>query len=126
MSDPKAIAEAFYKHYYNLFDSGKQGIAQLQSLYKDASMLSFEETNIMGAANIVNHLGNLPFQKVTHVVNSVSVQPSGVPGALLVFVQGELKIDNEEHPMKFSQVWHLLPENGSFWVHNDIFRLNIA
>jgi len=33
MSDPTAVANAFIKHYYTLFDGGKNGIAQLASLY---------------------------------------------------------------------------------------------
>lgn len=35
---------------------------------------------------------NLPFQKVKHVPKSIDVQPSGVPGALLVSVQGDLLV----------------------------------
>lgn len=70
----------------------------------------------------------MPFTSVAHVIDSIDAQPSGVPGALLVLVQGMLKIDDDEHPLKFVQTWHLLPEEstGSYWVHNDIFRLAIG
>lgn len=87
-------------------------------------MLSFEDADILGGGNIVKHLHDLPFKQVLHKVTSLSVQPSGVPGALIVSVQGDLQIDGDESTLKFSQVWHLLPEGNSYWVHNDLFRLN--
>uniref|UniRef100_A0A0A9WZ74 Nuclear transport factor 2 n=2 Tax=Lygus hesperus TaxID=30085 RepID=A0A0A9WZ74_LYGHE len=123
-TDINAVAQAFVTHYYNLFDSGKEGIANLRMLYQDSSMLSFEGQNIQGSANIIRHLSELRFTSVNHVVKSMDVQPSGVPGALLVSVQGDLKVDGEANPIKFAQVWHLLPQGNSFWVYNDIFRLN--
>lgn len=29
----------------------------------------------------------------------------------------------EQNPLNFSQVFHLIPENGSYYVFNDVFRL---
>ena len=34
-----------------------------------------------------------------------------------------LQVDDQEQPMSYTQVFHLLPEAGSFYVFNDIFRL---
>jgi hypothetical protein len=61
---------------------------------------------------------------VKHDVKSFDAQPSGVPDALLISVQGDMIIEGNEHPVKFSQFWHIISDNGSFWVHNDMFRLN--
>lgn len=32
------------------------------------------------------------------------------------------QVDDGQNPLKFSQSFTLLPENGSFYVFNDIFR----
>lgn len=56
---------------------------------------------------------------------SLAVQPNGI----VVFVNGNMIIDDNENPMKFAQVFHLLPDpsaGGQYWVHNDIFRLNLG
>ena len=37
------------------------------------------------------------------------------------------QVDGEQHPLKFSQVFQLMPSpQGSYYVLNDIFRLNYA
>ena len=42
-------------------------------------------------------------------------------------VCGNLLIDQEQMPQKFSQVFQLLPTGtGSFYIFNDIFRLNVG
>eukprot|EP01099_Mayorella_cantabrigiensis_P006614 TRINITY_DN556_c0_g1_i2.p1 TRINITY_DN556_c0_g1~~TRINITY_DN556_c0_g1_i2.p1 ORF type:complete len:120 (+),score=25.30 TRINITY_DN556_c0_g1_i2:148-507(+) len=116
------IARAFIQHYYQTFDSNR---ANLASLYQPQSMLSWEGKPFQGTQAIANQLTSLPFQTVVHAITTFDVQPS--PGnGLLVFVCGDLKVDNE-HPMKFSQIFNLVPtETGSYFVFNDIFRLNIG
>lgn len=45
----------------------------------------------------------------------------------MVFVNGDLKVDDTPNPIKFSQVFHLVasdPSGKAFWVSNDLFRLN--
>ena len=45
----------------------------------------------------------------------------------MVMVCGNLHIDAEQNPQKFSQVFQLLPtSSGSFYIFNDIFRLNVG
>lgn len=121
--DPNVVAEQFMKHYYTIFDSGKANFGQLASLYRPQSMLTWESNNVQGPEAIIKCLSEMRFEKVNHNVTSVSAQPSGVPNALLVSVNGQLIID-EGQPLQFNQVWHLLQEGNTFWIHNDIFRLN--
>eukprot|EP01006_Ploeotia_vitrea_P059750 TRINITY_DN74731_c0_g1_i1.p2 TRINITY_DN74731_c0_g1~~TRINITY_DN74731_c0_g1_i1.p2 ORF type:complete len:144 (+),score=67.19 TRINITY_DN74731_c0_g1_i1:61-432(+) len=121
MTDPKQVAMAFVKHYYTMFDSNRQ---QLAGLYQDASKLSFEGQSFVGTKNIMQKLLTLKFQKSKHTVTSLDVQPSGC-GGLLVFVAGTMNIDGDANAVKFSQMFHLMPtQQKTFWVHNDIFRLN--
>ena len=89
-------------------------------------MLTFEGSQFQGPQAIVEKLSNLSFQTVAHQVTSMDVQPT-VAGGILVFVCGNLVADGEaEHPLKFSQTFHLMPNEGGggYWVLNDVFRLN--
>ncbi|KAK1606610.1 hypothetical protein QYE76_030283 [Lolium multiflorum] len=119
--DPDAVAKAFVQHYYQTFDSNR---AALAGLYQDGSMLTFEGEKFGGAAAITNKIGSLPFQQCQHKIDTVDCQPSGPQGGVLVFVSGTITTGPGEHPLKFSQMFHLLPAGGSFYVQNDMFRLN--
>ncbi|KAI5651090.1 hypothetical protein M9H77_37095 [Catharanthus roseus] len=122
--DPDALAKAFVDHYYTTFDNNR---AQLANLYQDASMLTFEGQKVQGAQNIVAKLTGLSFQQCKHQISTVDCQPSGPAGGMLVFVSGTLQLPGESHVLKFSQMFHLMPTpQGSFYVFNDIFRLNYA
>ncbi|XP_074575498.1 nuclear transport factor 2B-like [Curcuma longa] len=122
--DPDAVAKAFVEHYYRTFDSNR---AALGGLYQDASMLSFEGDKVQGAAAIVAKLTSLPFQQCAHAITTVDCQPSGPAGGMLVFVSGSIQVGGESHVLKFSQMFQLMPTpQGSFYVLNDIFRLNYA
>lgn len=40
-------------------------------------------------------------------------------------VTGDLAVDgNVTTPLKFAQTFHLMPNGASWYIHNDIFRLN--
>ncbi|GJP51332.1 hypothetical protein CLOM_g10490 [Closterium sp. NIES-68] len=120
--DPDALAKAFVQHYYTTFDTSRNN---LYALYQDQSMLTFEGEKFQGVQNIQNKISSLPFQSCTHIVSTVDCQPSGPGGGMVVFVSGSLKLADQEHPLKFSQMFHLMPTPaGSFYVLNDIFRLN--
>jgi len=122
--DPDSLSKAFVEHYYTTFDSNR---LNLMGLYQESSMLSFEGEKIQGAQNISNKLNSLPFQQCKHNISTVDCQPSGPAGGMLVFVSGNLQLPGEEHALKFSQMFHLIPTaQGSFYVFNDIFRLNYA
>ncbi|KAF7839724.1 nuclear transport factor 2B [Senna tora] len=137
--DPDALAKAFVEHYYTTFDGNRAGLA---NLYQEGSMLTFEGQKIQGSQNIVAKLTSLPFQQCQHSITTVDCQPSGVNGGMLVFVSGNLQLAGEQHALKFSQVrdhgifkikpiktkmFHLIPTpQGSYYVLNDVFRLNYA
>ncbi|KAI3520670.1 hypothetical protein L1887_10120 [Cichorium endivia] len=100
--DPDALSKAFVEHYYSTFDTNRAGLA---NLYQESSMLTFEGQKIQGSQNI----------------------PSGPASGMHVFVSGNLQLAGEQHALKFSQMFHLMPTpQGSFYVYNDIFRLNYA
>ncbi|KAI8924709.1 hypothetical protein BC831DRAFT_464078 [Entophlyctis helioformis] len=122
MSDIQAIAKSFVDFYYSTFDANR---AQLVPLYRDMSMLSFEGQQFQGSKLIVEKLQSLPFQRVQHQVVTIDAQPSNPQGGtILVMVTGRLLVDEEQNPQQFSQSFQLVPEGGSYFIFNDVFRLN--
>ncbi|ODV61113.1 Ran GTPase-binding protein NTF2 [Ascoidea rubescens DSM 1968] len=118
--DYNALATQFTGFYYNQFDSDR---SLLGNLYRENSMLTFETSQNQGVASIIEKLTSLPFTKVIHKVSTLDAQPSGENGTILIMVTGSLLLDEEQNPQNYSQVFHLVPEGGSYYVLNDIFRL---
>eukprot|EP00243_Klebsormidium_subtile_P000119 TRINITY_DN10193_c0_g2_i1.p1 TRINITY_DN10193_c0_g2~~TRINITY_DN10193_c0_g2_i1.p1 ORF type:complete len:123 (+),score=18.26 TRINITY_DN10193_c0_g2_i1:202-570(+) len=119
--DADAIGKAFVEHYYNTFDQNRAGLG---GLYQEGSMLTFEGEKFLGAQTIQNKISSLAFQQCKHSILTIDCQPSGHPGGILVFVSGSLQVGGEEHQLKFSQMFQLLPAGSSYYVQNDVFRLN--
>ncbi|KAJ7722283.1 hypothetical protein DFH07DRAFT_288675 [Mycena maculata] len=126
MADINVVAGQFVNYYYETFDNSQpeERAKNLQVLYRPSSMLTFEGTQLLGVEAIGERLAQLP--KVQHKIVTLDAQPSsGAVASVLVSVTGTLAIDGE-NPMNFSQIFHLLPEAQSYYVFNDIFRLNIS
>lgn len=121
--DFTALAQQFTEFYYNQFDNDR---SQLANLYREGSMLTFETSQVQGSKDIVEKLVSLPFQRVAHRITTLDAQPASPNGDVLVMITGDLIIDDEANPQRFSQVFHLMPEGGSYYVFNDIFRLNYS
>ncbi|KAH9170776.1 nuclear transport factor 2 [Lactarius sanguifluus] len=122
MADINAIAKQFTDFYYNTFDSNR---ANLAPLYRETSMLTWEGTPIQSANAIVEKLTSLPFAKVQHKVTTLDAQPSNpAVASLIVSVTGLLVVDDSPNPLQFSQVFQLIPDGTSYYVFNDVFRLN--
>ncbi|KAF9653855.1 nuclear transport factor 2 [Thelephora ganbajun] len=121
MADINTIAQQFTDFYYSTFDSNR---ASLVSLYRNHSMLTWEGSPILGAKLITEKLTSLPFEKVAHKITTLDAQPSSQGGSILVSVTGLLVVDDSPNPLQFSQVFNLTPDGSSYYVFNDIFRLN--
>jgi len=122
--DIQEIGEGFAKNYYELFKNDR---TKLEVYYREPSCLSYEGQGYQGTAAVMNKLKNLPIKSIAHNSKTIDVQPSGC-GGLMIFITGDLTLDNIKNPVKFSQSLHIVPINGStsnFWIHNDIFRLQV-
>ncbi|KAG1736816.1 nuclear transport factor 2 [Suillus lakei] len=121
--DITGIAKNFTEFYYSQFASGR---ANLAPLYRPHSMLTWEGKQFRGGSNIVQYLTELPFQTVAHKISTFDAQPSSLDmSTLLINVTGLLRVDGDQE-LQFSQVFVLAKEGGSFYVLNDMFRLNLG
>jgi len=123
----ETIGKAFTEQYYALFDD-PQRRPQLVNLYNaEQSLMTFEGEQKQGAANIMERIAKLTFQRIAHVITAVDSQPT-FDGGVLIHVMGQLKTD-EDPPQSFTQVFVLKPNADSFFIQHDMFRLvlhNIA
>ncbi|GAA6006351.1 Ran GTPase-binding protein NTF2 [Rhodotorula paludigena] len=124
MADINAIAKQFVDYYYQIFSSDRKNLAPL---YRDHSMLTFESQQFQGTNSIIEKIASLPFTSIQHQVSTMDAQPAATDKAsMIVLVTGQLITGDESNPLSFSQTFHLIPENGSYYVFNDIFRLILA
>ncbi|KAI3452583.1 hypothetical protein Pfo_009247 [Paulownia fortunei] len=123
--DPDAVAKAFVEHYYSTFDTNRAGLA---NLYQDSSMLTFEGQKFQGAQSITAKLTSLPFQQCQHHITTVDCQPSALlVECLFLFLAIFSWPASSMRSSLARQMFHLMPTpQGSFYVLNDIFRLNYA
>ena len=59
-------------------------------------------------------------------VTTVDAQPIPQSGGIMVYATGNIIVEGEEHEQKYSHIFHLLPEGGSYWVQNEMFRLHVG
>mmetsp|Transcript_102905 Transcript_102905/g.286604 ORF Transcript_102905/g.286604 Transcript_102905/m.286604 type:complete len:125 (+) Transcript_102905:94-468(+) len=124
MANFQQVGEQFVQHYYQTFDTNR---ANLGPLYGDVSMMTFEGEQFQGSGAIVGKLQSLPFQKVQHQIVKADCQPSPGNNGVVIFVTGNLLVDDNQNPLKFAQVFQLIQNpSGGYFCQNDMFRLNIG
>ena len=66
--------------------------------------------------------------QVAHNVVKIDIQPGTSANALIIFVTGHIKVGGADaNPIHFCQCFQLVASApGSYYIHNDIFRLNYA
>jgi len=122
-ADKSDVGDAFTKHYYTTFDTAR---VNLQTLYQDTSLLSFEDDQFMGMSSIMTKLTTLQFQQVQHAAATCDCHP--FQSGILIQVVGDLAVDGETtKPLKYVQSFVLMPTAaGSWFICHDVFRLNIG
>lgn len=120
MSDYNQLSQQFLQHYYQVFETDR---SQLGSLYRAGSMLTFERSQVQGADAIVQKLKDLPFQQVQHAVSTQDAQPGSPNGQdVIIVITGKILIDGGDHAQFYTEMFHLVPENGGYFIFNHIFR----
>lgn len=112
----REMARLFVNQFYATFDGNRNA---LMNMYRDVSTVGFEGDTVRGGAAFVQKLAGMGLPPtLAHRVVTVDAQPSVVGGnAVLVFVTGEYAGN------QFGEVFQLVPDGQSIYVHNDIFRV---
>merc|ERR1719271_1414445 len=99
------IGEQFTQMYYNYFDTNR---IQLQNCYDAQSLLTFEGEQFQGMQNIMTKLTTLQFKSVRHQLVKCDCQPAmDQQSGILIFITGNLFVDDSPNPLKFAQTFYL-------------------
>lgn len=114
------LLKQFASYYYQTFQDNRTG---LEGLFDPVnSKMTFEGKLCCGRVAIMEHLKNLPFQKVEHIASTFDAQIT-IEGGVLGVVMGQLKTDNDQ-PHSFSQTFYIKKDgNGQYCLLNSVFRL---
>lgn len=136
----KDVSQMFLEHYFGQYDSTRDNLGNLFKETK-ASVLSHEGTSFMGRNDIMTKLKSLP--NVMHNGQSFTVDVQCVneadkPAILFMLMSGQIVIDENQineikagkltidkaNQIKFAQVFQIVKENNSYYIGNQLFRLN--
>mmetsp|Transcript_29463 Transcript_29463/g.88115 ORF Transcript_29463/g.88115 Transcript_29463/m.88115 type:complete len:123 (-) Transcript_29463:36-404(-) len=113
------VAKAFIPHYYNLFDTNREGLV---SLFRDTTSLTFEgDGPKVGPAAIMEKLRAMP--QVAHQPQTIETQNS-IPGSnsILIFVTGKIMVEAGK-PLAYAETFQLCASApGQYFLNNIIFR----
>ncbi|KAK8792412.1 hypothetical protein WA538_003793 [Blastocystis sp. DL] len=115
------LGRAFISFFYQCYDGDR---TQLQTIYKDCSMLTCEGQEFLGMQAIMEKIAGLG-ASFRHNIQTMDVQPTA-DNSILITCTGEIAID-ENQPMLFTETF-IIRDNGgnSYYVHNDMFRFVLA
>ena len=112
------VATSFLNTYYSTMMNSRD---QLINFYTDNSMLTYEGKNFAGLKEIKEKIESFSFKSINFNFSEYDLQPSPYPSGLVIFVTGTLQMDGE-NTFNFAHCFQLLPNNGSYYVHNEMFR----
>eukprot|EP00656_Telonema_subtile_P038920 TRINITY_DN44081_c0_g1_i2.p1 TRINITY_DN44081_c0_g1~~TRINITY_DN44081_c0_g1_i2.p1 ORF type:complete len:148 (+),score=45.26 TRINITY_DN44081_c0_g1_i2:118-561(+) len=118
-----SIAQQFMVVYYQKFDSDRSTLADL---YTEASSMTFEGSDLKGQQAILQKLTSLTFQKCQHDLNTARLDVQEIGAGIMILCTGQLQVDQEPKPMLFTEVFVLMNNGASWYIHNHMFRLNVV
>ncbi|CAL8093796.1 unnamed protein product [Calicophoron daubneyi] len=113
------IGRQFAEQYYQTLQAARQNIG---SFYHEQARMSYEGTEFVGRDNIAIKLQSIKCTTLQVAITSVDTQAA--ESALLIFVCGQLKAD-DDRPLPFTEFFMLKLLNDCFLICNSMFRLNL-
>ncbi len=122
MSGPpqfEQVGRGFSGQYYNCIANSRD---QLAGVYRDASLVTWCNAQLMGLNQIMPKLMGLAFNQSQWKAEEVDCQPMQ-NGAILVVTQGLVRIDGEQRPLRFNDVMILQQDQRGWFIANQVFRI---
>ncbi|OMO60437.1 Nuclear transport factor 2 [Corchorus capsularis] len=121
--EPEVVGKAFAKQFYTLLHEDP---TQAFKFYKESSFLSRPDpdgvmNSVTGVKEINELILSLDFKSYRADIISVDAQLSFAKG-VIVIVTGYLIGDQDNVRRKFTQSFFLAPQEGGYYVLNDVFR----
>jgi len=119
--DFQKVGESFVNYYYQEFDN-EATKCNVARLYHDSVLLTFENDQKQGKVPVIEKLMNLPLTK--RIITKCDCQPMA-DQAILVVVLGQVITPGETKSLGFTNTFVLRPQDGSYFIFNEIFQLNL-
>eukprot|EP01062_Namystynia_karyoxenos_P019431 TRINITY_DN17323_c0_g1_i1.p2 TRINITY_DN17323_c0_g1~~TRINITY_DN17323_c0_g1_i1.p2 ORF type:complete len:298 (+),score=122.05 TRINITY_DN17323_c0_g1_i1:96-989(+) len=128
-TDPKfaqgdQLGQQFLPAFYGMLDdpAKRQGI---NALIKDQTCMNVGPDMFKGTQHIAHKLHYFPLLNSPQArqIDGVDTQPSPAGGYFL-FVHGEFQMQGEVHTQRFIDLFHLMPEGGSWWITNLMLKMH--
>lgn len=89
---------------------------------RENSLLSYEGFEQKGVSEITTRFSDPNIANIRHSVSAVTGQ-AAAEGALIVLVTGSLATEYSDEPLNYVQAFHLILDNGRYYILNDIFKI---
>jgi hypothetical protein len=121
MADFNAIGAGFIQQYYGVFSTDR---SQLAGVYRDTSLVTYGGAQLYGTDAIMTHFcETLTMRSAEYMPLECDYQPTAFGGVIAV-INGEVKVDNEEHSLTYNDVFHLAVDDaGNYYVANQFSRI---
>jgi hypothetical protein len=96
--------------------------AQLAGVYRNNSLVTWCNDRFQGIDQIMTKLVSLQFNQSQWKADEVDCQPRN-DGGVLVVTNGQVRIDGEEHALRFNDVMILQQDQQGWHIANQIFRI---
>ncbi|CUT98954.1 nuclear transport factor 2 [Echinococcus multilocularis] len=113
-NDFDTLGEVFVKTYYEQLQLNRNNV--------DMALMTYEGTKIQGKQAIAKHFQGLCWTTIAVNVSTCDCQP--VDNGYLVFVNGQLKVDNGEQALPFSEFFLLKKVGDRVVILHSMFRLH--
>lgn len=113
------VGKGFATQYYQIFCSNR---AQLAGVYRPSSLMTWAGEQMQSDTAIMAKMGTMTFQQCNFKPEDIDCHPS-LSGGVLVVVNGECHLDQEAHPLKFNDVFHLAQDANGWFISNQLFRI---
>jgi len=109
----------FINQYYNVLAGDRN---QLAGVYRNNTLVTWCGGQYMGLDNIMPKMLSLGFNRSQWKQDEVDCQPMQNNGILIV-IQGQVRIEGEEHPLRFNDVQILQQDQQGWHIQHQVFKI---
>uniref|UniRef100_A0A0X3NWP2 NTF2-related export protein n=1 Tax=Schistocephalus solidus TaxID=70667 RepID=A0A0X3NWP2_SCHSO len=118
--DFQAVGESFVSQYYAKLQQNRQFVLDF---YHEQALMTYEGTPLNGRAAIMGRFQSLTWKTIQINITSCDCQP--MENGIVVFVDGQLRCDDEARALPFSECFVLKKMETSYCITNSVFRLHL-
>lgn len=115
------MGKIYVSQYYSLFDDPEKRISLVALYHPDDSFMTFEGQQYRGTKKILEKFQKFKLKNLQRNISSIDTQPLH-DGGVIINVIGKVN-ENDKKKYLYSQTFIYKPQNGSFFLQHDIFRV---